>query len=570
MLSFIAIIPPVLILVSWAVYEESARSLNQITALYSEQITKQVSQNIEQYIRDMNDLASLLYWDPDVRGFLTAPGKPPQIIPRRRIEGWLVTVPKIRSDIRAVYVFGHDGRVLMGPEVGELKSWIRYQDQIWYREAIQVKDRSVVSSSHVQNLFLNQYPWVVSLSRAILDPHSGEVLGVILIDLNFSVIDDICNQITLGSRGYVFILDQKGSIVYHPQQQLVYSGLKTENIDRILHMKSGTFTEKETGEPRRVTVCISRATGWRIVGVGYTRDLLVPADRLRKTVILACLAALTGGLGVLIFLASRIAHPIQRLERSMRRVEAGELGITVPVTAQYEIAALEDAFNLMSQRIRDLLEQTRREQEAKRKSELRALQAQINPHFLYNTLDSVVWMAESGRLQDVVTMVSALAKLFRRALSGGKDIIPVCDEIEHVENYLIIQKIRYGELFNYHLEVAPELMPVLTLKLLLQPLVENSIYHGIKHKGPPGRIVIRGYAKDQELILEVEDDGVGMTPARLANWRQRPPSSSSGVGLTNVEERIQLYFGEEFGLRIFSEPDRGTRVTINLPLKPPN
>jgi two-component system, sensor histidine kinase YesM len=568
MLSFIVIVLPVLILVSWVVYTESARSLTQITAQYSGEITDQVTRNIEQYIRDMDDLASLLYWDPDVRSFLNDQGVPPLIATGKRVEEWLATVPKIRSDIRAVYVFGHDGRVLMGSG-GKLKPWVRYQDQLWYREAIQVRNRSVVSSSHVQNLFLNQYPWVVSLSRAILDHRSGEILGVILIDLNFSVIDDICNRITLGSRGYVFILDQKGSIVYHPQQQLVYNGLKIENIPRILHMKSGTFVDDETGEPRLVTVCASQATGWRIVGIGYTRDLLTSTDRLRKTVILACLAALTIGLGVLIWLASRIAHPIKRLERSMRRVEAGELGVTVPVTAQYEIAALEDAFNLMSERIRDLLEQTRREQEAKRKSELRALQAQINPHFLYNTLDSVVWMAESGRLHDVGKMVSALAKLFRRALSGGRDIIPLNDEVEHVESYLIIQKVRYGELFDYQIEVAPETNQAQTLKLILQPLVENAIYHGIKHKGSPGRIMIRGYVSGQKLVLEVEDDGVGITPARLANWRRQPPSQKSGVGLTNVEERIQLYFGEVYGLRIESEPDEGTKVTIHLPLNFP-
>jgi two-component system sensor histidine kinase YesM len=570
MAAFAVIILPLLAVVGWIVFNRSASSITQITAQYSEQITQQISQNIEQYIRSMDDLSSTLYWDPDLRNFLSVPKLSTQgITPlnMERVQGWLATVPKIRSDIRAIYVFGRDGRVLMRPGSGTLKPWVNYMAMSWYQNALLAQGASVVSSSHVQNLFLNQYPWVVSLSRAIIDSNTGQILGVILIELNFRVIHDICNQVTLGSRGYVFIVDHVGSIVYHPQQQLVYNGFKTENIQRIIHTQVGTFIDNEENEKRLVTVCTSRATGWRIVGVGYTKDLLAVTNSLRNTIIFACLIALVGGLGISIFLASRIAKPIRRLEQTMHRVEAGQLGITVPITAQYEIAALEEAFNLMSERIHDLLIQTHREQEAKRKSELRVLQAQINPHFLYNTLDSVVWMAEGGRQKDVVTMVSALAKLFRRALSGGRDLISIADEIEHVQNYLIIQKIRYGERFDYCFDIAPEVNQVQTPKLLLQPLVENAIYHGIKHMENEGKINIRGYAIADELILEVEDNGVGIPPERLINWRQSPSSSKSSFGLTNIEERIQLYFGEQYGLTIESEPDVGTKVKVRLPLK---
>lgn len=565
MMSFFVIILPLLTIVGWIVYENSAASITQITSQYSSQITSQVSQNIEQYVLGMDDLAATLYWDPDVRRFLREPD--PKPLDLSRVQNWLATVPKIRSGIRAIYVFGKDDRVLMKPGGEPLKPWLKIPEMPWYQSAVLAQGQSVVSSSHVQNLFLNQYPWVVSLSRAITDYKTGEVLGVILIDLNFEVINNICNRITLGSRGYVFILDHVGSFVYHPQQQLVYNGLKTENVERILHTDKGMFIDSDQNEERFVTVCTSAATGWRIVGVGYARDLLAATNNLRNTVILACVIALLAGLGVSVFLTSRITNPIRRLEDSMRRVEAGELGITVPVTSQYEIASLEQAFNLMSQKTHDLLEQTHREQEAKRKNELRVLQAQINPHFLYNTLDSVVWMAEGGRLADVVLMVSALAKLFRKALSSGRDLIPLADEIEHVYNYLIIQKIRYGDCFDYRIDVDPDVLQVQTLKLILQPLVENAIVHGVKPLGEGGMITVQGYVNDQNLILEVRDNGVGMTPDRLANWRQRSRTSKSGVGLINVEERIHLFFGDKFGLTIESECDEGTKITVTLPFQ---
>lgn len=569
MLSFAAVLLPLLLLVSWVVYTESARSSTQTTAQYSRQITQQVSHNIEQYINSMDNLASTLYWDPDVRRFL-------ELLPRAaqkqtetgfdRIQNWLTNVLKIRPDIRGIYVFSHDGYVLAPPGGNELKPWVHYPGQSWYREAVKARGQPVVSSSHAQNLFLNQYPWVVSLSRAVLDEQTGRTAGVVLIELNFQVIDDICSKITLGARGYVFIVDQSGRIVYHPQQQLVYSGVKTEDFRRILHVADSTFTEKGPGEDRLVTVYTSKPTGWRIIGMGYTRDLFAPIVRLRNTLILVCLAALAAGLGVSIFLASRIAKPIRHLESSMQRLEAGELGITVPVTARYEIVNLEHAFNMMSERIKDLLHQTHCEQEAKRKSELRALQAQINPHFLYNTLDSVVWMAESGRMRDVVTMISALAKLFRRALSGGRDLIPLADEIEHVENYLIIQNARFADSFDYAMHLPSELSQVLTLKLVLQPLVENAILHGLRYIADRGHVEIRAYRMGQDLVIEVEDNGVGIPPKILASWRQRPTEAKNGVGLINVEERIKLFFGPQYGLTVESEPDRGTKVIIRQPL----
>jgi two-component system sensor histidine kinase YesM len=230
--------------------------------------------------------------------------------------------------------------------------------------------------------------------------------------------------------------------------------------------------------------------------------------------------------------------------------------------------------------IKKLLGRITVEQEQKRKSELNALQMQINPHFLYNTLDSVIWMAESGKQDEVIAMSSALARLFRLSISKGKEIIDVASEIEHVKNYLTIQKIRYKDRLDYRIEVDDSIKTMRIVKIILQPLVENAIYHGIKNASAAGTVVISGYRTEKGMDLAVSDDGAGMDEACLDRVRRKlsegPEDTlstgtrerGSGVGVRNVDERIKLYFGSEYGLEFKSSESNGTTVFIHLPAIP--
>jgi two-component system sensor histidine kinase YesM len=221
----------------------------------------------------------------------------------------------------------------------------------------------------------------------------------------------------------------------------------------------------------------------------------------------------------------------------------------------------------MVRKMRGLMADIVREQESKRKSELDALQAQINPHFLYNTLDSIVWMTEKGQYRDAVVMVTSLAKLFRISLSKGRNIIPVSAELEHVRNYLIIQNYRYKNKFRYSIDAQPEALRCVTIKLIVQPLVENSIYHGMEYMDNDGEIKIRAYLKGDDLFIDVADNGPGIPEERAAALfdGSTPTGKGSGIGLKNIRERIQLYFGKQYGLSLFSEPDVGTTAQIHLP-----
>jgi two-component system sensor histidine kinase YesM len=208
------------------------------------------------------------------------------------------------------------------------------------------------------------------------------------------------------------------------------------------------------------------------------------------------------------------------------------------------------------------------EQESKRKSELNALQAQINPHFLYNTLDSIVWMIENENYEGAIIMVTALARLFRISLSKGKNIITVRDEIEHARNYLTIQNIRYKNKFTYDIEVDEKTLNFASIKLIIQPLIENAIYHGMEFMGGDGEILVKTYIKDDDLYIDVIDNGLGMLQEvadTLLTSESKPEKKSSGIGLKNVHERIQIYFGKDYGLKIYSEPDEGTTISIHMP-----
>jgi two-component system sensor histidine kinase YesM len=234
-----------------------------------------------------------------------------------------------------------------------------------------------------------------------------------------------------------------------------------------------------------------------------------------------------------------------------------------------EIGQLGRSFNLMVSRTKFLMEEMIHNQENKRKSELLLLQSQINPHFLYNTLDSIVWMAEQKQHEEVVLMTSALAKLFRASITKDQELVPIRVEIEHITNYLLIQKMRYHDELDYVIDIDEAILPYKTLKILLQPFIENAIYHGIRNMYgiENGLVTIRGRQTDDHIVFEVEDNGHGMTPEQLGRILQlnEEDNRNQGIGINNVNERIKLYFGHEYGIQIRSEIEEGTCVTITIP-----
>lgn len=293
--------------------------------------------------------------------------------------------------------------------------------------------------------------------------------------------------------------------------------------------------------------------------------------RLLTYLIVAAVAVVALLIAISYYLSRSITKPIKHLSNVTERVSSGDLSVRANLDAGAEVGVLAKSLDGMIDRINQLLVQVRDEQESLREAELELLQSQINPHFLYNTLDTIVWLAEAGDQQQVVKMVGNLSDFFRTSLNGGRDIITLKDELKHVNSYLEIQQIRYQDILEYEVNVPEDLYENMIPKITLQPLVENALYHGIKNKRGKGHITITGEIVGNFLMLYVEDNGIGITEERLGiisdKFNNAAEKDDDVFGLRNVNERIQLKFGKRYGLHIDSTYGEGTKVSVLLPLE---
>ncbi|MBC5660708.1 sensor histidine kinase [Anaerosacchariphilus sp. NSJ-68] len=535
---------------------------------YTSQLIGQVNNDIDSYINYMENLSFIVANNTDVRDYLFAENLTEQRKNQlqERITALFENVKDTRGDITNIAVIPQTREPLINNGVERLNPYVDVKELSWYQEALKARGEAAISSSHVQNAVQEHYDWVVTLSRYISNRVTPEIGGVFFVDLNYNAIQDLCERISLGNKGYIYILDQSGAIVYHPQQQLIYSGMKQELLSEVMETEESSFL---TEDGKLYTISRSEATGWTVVGVSYVSELMAGADSARLVYALTALVLFAAALALAYLLSREITKPIQRLQGSMKEVERGNFdNAAIQVWDDNEIGSLSRSFNIMTEEIQKLMKQSEREQRAKRKYELRVLQSQISPHFLYNTLDSIIWMAEWGKNQEVVTMTSSLARLLRRTISNEQELVTIAEEIDCTEAYLTIQKMRYKDKLEYEIELEDGIGREKIVKLVLQPLVENAIYHGIKYKEGRGLIQIRVFCQDDCIVLQVEDDGKGMDEETLAHIFEQHirDTRSNGVGVNNVNERIRLFYGAEYGLSFKSEPEKGTTATIWIPL----
>ncbi len=571
-LAFSLLILLAIVLTSIVSFQVSVATVEKNSKGYIEEIIKQVNLNIQSYVDNMENISLLALTNKDVKyyisnnKFISAEDRRTYL---KKISDMFQAILYTRKDIASIMVFGYNGRFVSDRRITSLNPNTKLEDQEWYQMARAAGGKSVVSAPHVQSLIKNEYRWVVSLSRELKSTDGITAEGVFLVDLNLNVINDICSNINLGKKGYVFIVDRNGNIVYHPQQQLIDSNLRTEQITKVLQASSGDSFIINNEEGKRIYSVQDTNFGWRIVGVANTDDLITSKSDLRNSIILYSLYGLVIPILISIWLSHRLLMPIKVLQSDMKQVEKGNFNIQTKIRQMNEIGQLGRSFNLMVSRTKSLMEETIQNQENKRKSELLLLQSQINPHFLYNTLDSIVWMAEQKQHEEVVLMTSALAKLFRASITKDQELVPIRVEIEHITNYLLIQKMRYTDELNYVIDIDESIHNYKTLKILLQPLVENAIYHGIRNMYgmEDGMITIRGRQSGDQVVFEVEDNGRGMTTEQQGRllFKSEGDTRTQGIGIRNVNERIKLYFGHEYGIQIKSEIEVGTCITITIP-----
>lgn len=475
-----------------------------------------------------------------------------------------------RPDISSMMVFGRK-KVLLNKSLYSYRNVVMdYSGLEWYQGAIQ-KPYDMVITGPNRHQFFDTDDETISLSREIQDYEDGTFLGVILINLNMNKITEICASFQENTSGALGILNESGEAVYlnGDAGNVAVQDIDMKELSEILEQyPENSFRIRLGGTKYLITKERMDSTGWYLINILPYSWLLSDLWKISMVIVLAVAGTLVVTLLSLDRILTNVIQPLKKLERHMARVTIENMNEQVNITTDDEIGHLAGNFNSMLERIENLKEQVVEEQEDKRRYELQALQAQINPHFLYNTLDSIIWMAETQD-SNIVAMTEALAKLFRISLNKGNEEILLKKEIEHVKNYLIIQSMRYADKFTFEICVEPEVEKCRIIKLILQPIVENCIYHGIKKKRGSGHIRIRAFREECNLIIKVEDDGCGISQEmcrKMLSYEVEPENiSGSGIGVKNVNERIQLRFGKEYGLSYQSEEGKGTTVTYLLP-----
>lgn len=540
----------VILLLSGAVYWFASNLLMSETISKTHDLLEMSGANIGTYIARVKGESNVFAGSPSLRQYLSDDEESL----RTGLLSQIDTLLQNDSSIKSIVVVSKDGRILTNEKNLDMSVSSDMMKEDWYIESIH-NTMPVLTGARMQSFSSDKDNWVISVSTEITGD-SGDNLGVLLMDMEYSVIEDHLRSLDLGREGYVFLLNDKGEPVYHKDTSYFSDPDKQAQLLEI--QSAGDGYDKASN----LLTCQTQIekTGWTMVGVVSLDTLKMLERQLFEAVLL------TGGLlfiAVLligILFTRRLSTPMADLERGMNEIEK-LAEVSVRKNSFYEVELLAGNYNRMIHRIRVLMDEISDKEKTLRHAELNALVSQINPHFLYNTLDTIVWMAEFNDSSRVIALTKSLAAFFRLSLSGGRELITVEDELEHVRQYLYIQKERYGDKLNYTIHAPEEVLDYTVPKIILQPIAENSIYHGIKPLDRPGQITITVQEEGEKLIFTVSDNGAGCRPdVAVADNPSRPGK----VGLKNVDERLKLYYGPGYGVTIHSAPGAGCRVELTV------
>ena len=550
-------------LISLIIFQRFTNSLNATIIEENSGIVGQLGESVDSYLRNAMKVSDSIYYNV--------------------IKNTDISNDDIKRGMNLIYVNNDNmiddialvsgkGELIESMPALRLKDNSNVLEKDFFKKSMAESEYINFSMPHIRDLFdrnESSYSWVISLSRAVEVTDEGKATqALLLINLNYMYFEEIFSNVNLGNGGYVYLTNDYGDIIWHPKQNEIYSGRFKEDNKYAATLKDGITVENLSGKNLTLNVRTIGYTGWKLVGVTPSAALGVDGIKFRFFVLFVADLFLFLLAMINAFISDKISNPIKRLDGSVREIESGNLDVEIVPSGSYEVEHLGKSIKNMLGRIKVLMSDLVAEHNAKRKSEFDTLQSQINPHFLYNTLDIIVWMIENENSDKAVNIVTALAKFFRISLSKGKNIITVKDEVEHVRNYLMIQNMRFKNRFEYSIDVDEEVLSYSSLKLMLQPLVENAIYHGMEFMDGDGEIDVKVFKEDDSLYFTITDNGLGMSEDMVETLLSKdfvPSKKGSGIGVKNVNERIKLYFGSEYGLKVESEPDEGTKITIHLP-----
>ena len=505
------------------------------------------SKYIEQYVSNLKSTSRSLSQSQAIKDFSSQTTAENEAA----IHEWLETMLKSHPDFVSIRLVTKDGRLITTGMEEEMVTSADMMAQKWYQDALVHSNVPIIQSIKNQN---NQI--VISISQEVKS-NAGENLGVIRLDVDYHELEKYVKELSLGGNGYAFVIQKDGTLIYHPDSEAFESVDKQMSVQEI----SNSPMDSMVSDDFFVHKSPIENSDWILVGVSSFSRFKEDSVKLLGIVsVVGVLSLLICMLGIFTLIRYQLL-PVKKLGQVMRRVEEGDTTIRAEQKGAQEFQVLAGTFNQMLERIETLMKEEKEQEALTRIYELKALTSQINPHFLYNTLDTIIWMAEFQDHQKVVDITKALSNYFRLSLNAGEEIVTLRQEIEHVRQYLFIQKERYGDKLEYTIFEPDDIPDIKLPKIVLQPLVENAIYHGIKESERPGKITITVSKRDTFIDICIADNGVGIKENTTST------KELGGVGIKNIKERLTLFFGEAFSMEIESEPNAYTKVYLHLPLK---
>lgn len=556
-------------------YRKSSAILEKQTIKTTRQAFEQANNFIAYKLNNIKDVSSYLYMNNELNEILAKSGEGytlgEQLEDYQRLMEILLSMQNGR-EIYNIRLFANNGaiyansgnKILNSKDVSEeewYKRTVANKGAITWRSTYQYKLPGVDEKNNKRN--------VISVTRAIMGEYrNGPPLGVISIDMLEKDIYSIVKEVKLTTSGRTFLLDDEGIVISSDGNEPLGKNLSLEDYySKVIARGEGYSKYHIDGEESIVYYKKLENTNWRLVAIIPVNEIMIGnAVIYRETLVIMAITLIFAAF-IAYLVSGNLTGRIRALIKTMRRIEDNRWDVEIVVDGEDEIGVLQRSFKQMVDNIKRLIEEKYEAELNKKSAELKALQEQINPHFLYNTLDMICWMAMKYGADDVISMVNTLAKFFRLSLSGGKDVVSIRDELMHVRMYMDIQMKRFPEELKFYIEAEEDIMDFSTLKLILQPVVENAILHGImESNSKSGYIKISGRKAGDNIVFTVEDNGRGMDKETLNYLTSE--EEGRGYGSKNVHKRIRLHFGSSYGLSYESKPNEGTKVIIVIPKIP--
>lgn len=559
----IAFLPMTIILIM--AYSLMAQLVTEDGIWSIDQVIGQINSSITGNLSNLDAASDFLYVNKDIQEFLSNSysSYPAELETYLKVEKRLMEINE-SSKLSSVKIFSISRNIYSQGSTGVFPLDM-VKGRNWFNQKYGSEDFDIFFEvPQVESLKKQKSFYMIRPMKEFR--FGSRIIAFLQFEIPTSILDNTVKSTNIKKTGYIFFTDDKGNIISHKDDSLLGKNIKTVYDLNQISDEEKNFIIKENGEKLQFIRRKMNMTNWMIYGVVPMEEVVEKINAIAKNIILVLVLSIFFAIYISSRVAKTISKPILRLTDQMVEIREEKFMPIEPLDREDEIGILYQSYNRMIHKIQQLIKEVYEGDIKKREAEYKALKSQISPHFLYNTLDSIHWLAMRYKAKEISTMVNLLAKFYRISISKGREYITLAEELQHAESYVKIQKIRYEGKFEVKTEIDENLLQYYTISIITQPLVENAIIHGLERKDGQGTITIRLLSEEEDLLIEVEDDGVSGDPDQIQYILKNGKSETrSGYGIINVNERVKLHFGERYGLTYTRGHGQGICARIRIP-----